>query len=66
MLPYEGYNSQPSFTPRIVQEPLSLHFKPPHLEVYDETIDPIDHMETFKIAMLLQRASNAKIGRAHV
>ena len=57
MLPYEGYNSQPPFIPRIMQEPL-LHFKLPQLEVYDKITDPIDYVETFKPVMLLQRASD--------
>ena len=38
---------------------LLLHFKLPQLEVYDWTTDPIDHVETFKAAMLLQGASDA-------
>ena len=53
MLPYEGYNNQLPFTPRIVQEPLSLHFKLSQREIYDRTTDPVDHVEIFKIAMLL-------------
>ena len=64
MLPHESYNNQPSFTSRIVQEPLHLYFKLPLLEVYDRTINPIDHVETFKIAILLQGASDAILYQA--
>ena len=63
MLPYKGYNSQLPFAPKIIQEPLSLYFKLPQLEVYDGTIDSINHVETFKAIMLLQGASDAILYR---
>nr|XP_010939069.1 uncharacterized protein LOC105058013 [Elaeis guineensis] len=57
--PYEGFNSKPPFIPRIVQESLFLYFKLLEPKVYDETVDPIIHLETFKAAILLQGASDA-------
>uniref|UniRef100_A0A6I9QMS4 Uncharacterized protein LOC105037092 n=1 Tax=Elaeis guineensis var. tenera TaxID=51953 RepID=A0A6I9QMS4_ELAGV len=64
MLSYEGNNNQPPFVLRNMQEPLPLHFKLPQLEAYDGTSDSVDHVETFKAAMLLQGASDAILCRA--
>ena len=54
MQPYEGFNSEPPFASRIMQEPLPWYFKVPQFETYDGTADPVDHLETFKAVMLLQ------------
>ena len=64
VLPYEGFNSKPPFVSRIVWEPLPLHFRLPQLEVYDGITDPINYLETFKMAMLLQGALDIILCRA--
>ena len=35
------------------------HFKIPQVELYDGTIDPFDHMGSFKAHMMIQGASDA-------
>ncbi|XP_059668817.1 uncharacterized protein LOC132313897 [Cornus florida] len=42
------------FNPRVMALPLPTKFKMPHLESFDRTRDPLDHLETFKSLMNLQ------------
>ena len=49
---------------KIMQEPIPQHFKAPQFKDYNGTTDPIDHLETFKEAMLLYRVTDIILCRA--
>lgn len=61
--PYDGFNSDPLFNSQITQEPLSRHFQFPQLESHDGMTDPANHLESFKVVMLLQGALDAILCR---
>ena len=62
--PYDDFSSESPFDKKILNELLSSNFKLPQFKTYDETIDPINHAETFKAALLFQEASDAILCRA--
>ena len=64
--PNEGldFNLTPSFSSEIMQEPTPANFKLSQLDSYDGSADPMDHLTTFRIRMLLQQASDAILCRA--
>lgn len=39
-----GFTTELPFEARILQEPLPKYFKMPHLEIYDGSTDPVDHL----------------------
>ena len=43
----------------ILDEPISSWFKMPHVESYDGSTDPIDHLESYKALMTIQGATDA-------
>ena len=43
----------------ILDEPISSRFKMPHVEPYDGSTDPIDHLESYKALMTIQGATDA-------
>src|SRR5262249_30021317 len=48
----------------ILEAPLPSHFRMPHIEAYDGSSDPLDHLHTFQDLMLLQGASDPILCRA--
>lgn len=44
-----------------MEEPVPHCFKAPAMETYDGTINPFDHLESFRFLMLLQGASDTFI-----
>ena len=54
-----GINTSSSFSRRILDEPIPSSFKIPQVEPYDDSSDPLDHLESYKALILLQRVSNA-------
>ena len=48
----------------IMQEPIPPNFKLPQFESYDGTSDPVDHLEAFRMMMLLHGAPDAILCRA--
>ena len=50
----EDICTDPLFAQMIIQEPIPPNFKLPQFESYDGTSDPVDHLEAFRIMMLLQ------------
>ena len=41
------------FTTRVLHFPLLAKFRMPHIEAFDETKDPVDHLNTYKTQMEL-------------
>ena len=58
-----SYNTDPSFSIKIMQEPLPYHFKMHQLECYEGLADLVDHLEGFKVVMLLHDAIDAVLYR---
>src|SRR5262249_4320645 len=48
----------------ILEAPLPSHFRMPHIEAYDGSSDPLDHLHTFQDLMLLQGAPDPILCRA--
>jgi len=46
-----GYNAQPPFSREIQEEPIPSRFRMPHVDPYDGTTDPLDHLESYKALM---------------
>ena len=46
------------FTTRVTFFPLLAKFRMPQVEAYDESKDPLDHLESFKTLIHLQGVSN--------
>ena len=60
--PYElDFNTAPDFTSKIMEQPVSLRFKMPQTELYDGSNDLLDHLEAFKVLMLLHGANNGTL-----
>ncbi|XP_057962390.1 uncharacterized protein LOC131153962 [Malania oleifera] len=57
-------SSKPPFNKEIMEAPLPSRFKMPTFERYEGLSDPIDHLDTFKMVMQLQRAPDAIMCRA--
>ena len=53
-----------SFSQMIMQEPIPPNFKLPQFESYDGTSDPVDHLEAFRMMMLLHGVPDAILCRA--
>ena len=60
----EDIYTVPPFSQMIMQKPIPSNFKLPQFESYDETSDPIDHLEAFRTMMLLYGTSDAILCRA--
>ena len=45
------------FSLQIMNEAIPPKFKMPHMEPYDGTTDPLDHLESFKAMMLFHGAT---------
>ncbi|XP_073117062.1 uncharacterized protein [Elaeis guineensis] len=58
-----GFHIDPPFDDRIMQKPLFDNFKMSQLENYDGSIDPMDHLESFKALMLPHEASDVILYR---
>ena len=57
--PYElDFNTASAFTSKIMEQPVLLRFKMPQTELYDNSVDPLDHLEAFKALMLLYGAND--------
>jgi len=52
------------FTATVTSFPLPPKFHMPQVEDYDESKDPLDHLESFKTLMHLQRVANKIMCRA--
>jgi len=52
------------FTTEVLKHPLPPKFHLPQLESYDSSKDPLDHIESFKMLMLLQMSPNKVMCRA--
>ena len=52
------------FTNEVLNRPLPPKFCLPQLESYDDSKDPLDHIESFKTLMLLQMTPNEVMCRA--
>ena len=52
------------FTNEVLNRPLPPKFRLPQLESYDGSKDPLDHIESFKMLMLLQMTPNEVMCRA--
>ena len=48
----------PTFSIEIMGQLLPHYFKMPQLESYDGLADPVDHLESFKVVMLLHGATD--------
>lgn len=42
-----------------MEEPIPTRFKMPQLESYGGTIDPMDHLESYKALLMIQDIMNA-------
>ena len=58
------FSIEPPFTPQIMSEVVSSKFKMPHIDPYEGTTDPFDHLESFKALMLLQDATDSILCQA--
>ena len=52
------------FTTEVLNHPLPPKFRLTQLESFDDSRDPLDHIETFKTLMLLQMTPNEVMCRA--
>ena len=52
------------FTTSVNSFPLPHKFRMPYIDSYDEVMDPLDHLETFKTLMHLQGVADEIICRA--
>ena len=52
------------FTAAVNSFPLPHKFRMPHIDSYDRVKDPLDHLETFKTLMQLQRVADEIMCRA--
>ena len=52
------------FTTLVTSFPLPPKFRMPHVEAYDRSKDPLDHLESFKTLMHLQGVANEIMCRA--
>lgn len=59
-----GFTTDPPFREHIMLEPLPKHFKMTQLEIYDGSINLVDHVDNFKSLMLLHKATNGVLCRA--
>ncbi|KAH7845081.1 hypothetical protein Vadar_008225 [Vaccinium darrowii] len=57
-------NTNSSFTPEVMREPLPLKFKMPHIDTFNGSTDPLDHLETYKNLMMLQAVPDEIMCRA--
>ena len=63
--PYElDFNVAPAFTSKIMEQPIPPRFKMPQTELYDGSVDPLDHLEADKALMLLHGANDGMLCRA--
>ena len=51
---YDFHTIQP-LSQHIVNESILSRFKIPQIEPYDSSIDPIDHLESYKALMMIQK-----------
>ena len=57
--PYEiNFNVAPAFTSKIMEKPIPPWFKMSQIKLYDGFADPLDHLEAFKVLMLLYGAND--------
>ena len=60
--PYElDFNMAIAFTSKVMEEPIQPQFKMPQTELYDGSVDPLDHLEAFKALMLLHGANEGTL-----
>ena len=63
--PYEpDFNAAPTFTSKIMEQPILPWFKMPQTKLYDGSVDPLDYLEAFKALMLLHGANNETLYQA--
>ena len=58
------FNVEPPFLPHIMREAIPPKFRMPQVELYDGTTDPFNHLESFKVLMLLYGATDGILYRA--
>ena len=60
--PYElDFNAAPAFTSKIMEKPIPPRFKMPQIELYNGSVDPLDHLKAFKVLMLLHGANDGTL-----
>ena len=60
--PYElNFNAALTFTSEIMEQIIPPWFKMPQIKLYDGSVDPLDHLEAFKVLMLLHGANNGTL-----
>lgn len=64
LTPHDGFNNNPSYDAKIMQALFSWHFNIPQLQSYEGTTDPINHLGSFKVMMLLHGTPDPIICRA--
>ncbi|XP_058220272.1 uncharacterized protein LOC131330637 [Rhododendron vialii] len=57
-------NTDSPFTPKVMGLPLPMKFKMPQLEMFNGSMDPLDHLETYKSLMRLQAVPDEVMCRA--
>ena len=63
--PYEkDFNMTPPFTSKIMDEAIPPRFKMPQTKLYDDSANPLDHLEAFKALILLHGANDGTLYRA--
>ena len=63
--PYESdFNMALAFTSKIMEEFVPPRFKMPQTELYDDSTDPLDHLEAFKALILLHGANDGTLCQA--
>ena len=63
--PYElDFNAALAFTSKIMEQIIPSRFKMPQTELYDGFADPLDHLEAFKVLMLLHGANDRTLCQA--
>ena len=43
----------------VLDEPIPSRFKMPHVEPYDGSTDPVDHLESYKTLVIIQGTTDA-------
>ena len=60
--PYElDFNAALAFTLKIMEQLVPPRFKMPQTELYDSSVDSLDHLEAFKALMLLHGANDGTL-----
>ncbi|KAH7843587.1 hypothetical protein Vadar_018407 [Vaccinium darrowii] len=58
------HNTDSPFTTKVMREPLPRKFKMRHIDTFNGSTDPLDHLETYKNLMMLQEVLDEIMCRA--